>query len=48
MLTKAWLGLPEVENWERVEENFGEDGVYEGDLEDGTEVTDVGDMEDIV
>ena len=49
MLTKAWLGLPEVENWERLEENLGEDGVYEGDLEDCTEVTDdVGDMEDIV
>ena len=45
MLTKAWLGLPEVESWEAVGENLGEDGVYEGDLEDTIEATeDVGDI----
>lgn len=38
MLTKAWLGLPEVEGWEREEENLGEDGIYEGDQEDISEV----------
>ena len=38
MLTKAWLGLPEVESWEEVEENLGEDGINEGDKEDTAEV----------
>ena len=33
MLTKAWLGLPEVESWEEVEETRGEDGNYEADTE---------------
>jgi len=32
-LTKAWLGLPEVEVWEEVEETSGEDGNYEADTE---------------
>ena len=33
MLTKDWLGLPEVEVWEEVEEIRGEHGNYEGDTE---------------
>ena len=46
MLTKAWLGLPEVESWEEVEENLGEDGIYEGDKEDTAEDTEgMGDLD---
>ena len=37
MLTKAWLGLPEVDNWEKVEEARGEDGNYEADTEGESE-----------
>ena len=33
LLTKAWLGLPEVEVWEEAEETRGEDGNYEADTE---------------
>ena len=38
MLTKAWLGLPEVETWEEVEETDGEDGNYEADTERESEL----------
>ena len=38
MLTKAWLGLPEVESWEEAEETRGEDGNYEADTEGDGEV----------
>ena len=33
MLTKAWLGLPEVEPEEEAKETRGEDGNYEADTE---------------
>jgi len=39
MLTKAWLGLPEVEMWEEAEETRGEDGNYEADTEGDDELS---------
>lgn len=39
MLTKAWLGLPEVEMWEEAEETHGEDGNYEADTEGDDELS---------
>lgn len=37
MLTKAWLGLPEVDDWEKLEEAYGDDGDYEADTEGESE-----------
>lgn len=39
MLTKAVLGLPEMENRETVGQNLSEDDIYVGGLEDSTEAT---------
>jgi len=39
MLTKAWLGLPEVEMWEEAEETRGEDGNYEAETEGDDELS---------
>ena len=39
MLTKAWLGLLEVETWEEVEETSVEDGNYEADTEGDSELS---------
>ena len=41
MLTKAWLGLPEVSSWEKIEEDRGEDANYEADSEGESEISQV-------
>ena len=45
MLTRAFLGLPEVEGKETVGQNLREDGIYVGDLEETMEAT--GDLEGV-